>query len=706
MSDRWLEMDLTWFDPDVDLQPQLDILIERVAPLLQSVEGWRGIFFNVGWLIDLVTEWTGDPAQLIPTCSRRTAKWAARSYTDLRNFLAAFRATAAQHELSDLKIGVLFVGWAHVVWPPELKIYDFDSSWYDRHPELYAEPHTIIGMPDLHPVNRLHADDYPYAAFPDGLDEGAYFPDFFGAQWGSFAEFTGFDALLLRDGLTGSMVYTRNGPYGTSAPSDPNLVAAFSHSVRDLYRAVKTASLDKLIFGYSSAISPIADWRVGCVDFEALVADGYIDGWIEQTWGGAWQDWWHQLWKGWTFQSANLLTRGAMIARGNQLRATPCRFYNLIETWDGWEPWDTLHQVPAKLRWAMWAFSHAAVVTPDGIKPPDGSYVSWINNGAMEILSPEDVEYVGWHLDMAGSSAARLERVYGWTLVYSRALIEWLSAHHPDWNASEWLDDHAALLMKWGVPILSATRAEWLDDVSADALITQGDVALIGREKLAPVLVTGRADLIDSAVQAKLGIAPHGDLIAADFHVARGNDAPPYDRPYLPEHQPITIGDGARVHYRTGATPLITSRGGWAYWQPPDWSEPFNPFVPKYQLGSTYPHFAVARLLHDMARDTELSYLDGIEWTQPVAFHLWRSGGRVYVLLGNLETGEFGDSRTPRTVKLCLSREQLELGAGDYRLVRVDLPGADVTAASSDETWLKYTVLLPPESCAVYIVTL
>ncbi|MFN8447515.1 MAG: hypothetical protein U0521_02670 [Anaerolineae bacterium] len=52
------EMDLTCLILDVDLYPQIETLVERVTPLLQAVDGWCGIFFNVGWLIDLVTEWT------------------------------------------------------------------------------------------------------------------------------------------------------------------------------------------------------------------------------------------------------------------------------------------------------------------------------------------------------------------------------------------------------------------------------------------------------------------------------------------------------------------------------------------------------------------------------------------------------------------------------------------------------------------------
>ena len=710
--DRWLEMDLTWFDPTRDLEPQIEALWSRIAPLLGGVEGEIGLFFNVGWLIDLVTEWTGDPRQAIPTLSRRTALWAQRTYHDLATFVAQLRVGAARHGLDRLKVGVLFVGWAHVVWPPELKIYDFDSAWYARHPELYAPPKSFINMPDLHPINRLHADSYPYAAFPAGLAEDTYFPEFFAAQWAHLADFLNLDALHLRDGLTGPMIYTRNGPYGVAAPGDPAIVAAFSQAVRDLYRCIKTASPDKLVFGYSSAISPVADWRVGCVDFEALVADGYIDAWIEQTWGGAWQDWWHQLWKGWTFQAANLLTRGAMIARANQQRATPCRFYNLIETWDGWEPWDTLHQVPHKLRWAMWAFSHAAVIAPDGIHVPDGSYISWMNNGDMELLGEDDVRAIAAHLDAAQQSAARLEAVYGTTLVYNRAMMAWLSERHPDWNAAEWIDDQAALLMKWGIPALSITRAEWLADLphAPDALLVQA-AGQLGEEIRAalldhpgPVLATGRADLLDAAVCERLGIESTGEMIDAGFHVCTGRSGqtPPYDRPYLPRHAAIRAGKDATVWYQSRRTPLIVEHDGWLYWQPPDWSEPFNPFLPKYQLGSTFPHYQVARLLNDAARAAGLSHVAFTDRARTAAFHLWRSAGSVYVLVGNLETGEFGDSRTPRTVEVSLSRRQLGFGAGRYDLERVDMAGDSLAPETFDDAWLTYTITIPPEQCAVY----
>jgi hypothetical protein len=704
-------MDLTWFDPAEPFGPQLDRLFERIAPLLRDVTGRRGIFFNLGWLIDLVTEWTGDGRQLIPTRSRRTAGWAAVSYQRLAEFVDEYRLAGARHGLDQLGCGILFVEWAHVVWPPELKIYDFESDWYARHPEIYAEHRSFIGMPDLHPVNILHADDYPYASAPGGIAEGTSFAELFGAQWASFADAVGFDAILLRDGFCGPMIYTRNGPYGTVAPDDPEIGARFSDAVRDLFRAVKQASPDRFVVGYSSAISPVADWRVGCVDFEALVADGHLDGWIEQTWGGAWQDWWHQLWKGWTFQAANLLTRAAMITRANEQRAQPCALYHLVETWDGWEHWDTLHQVPGKLTWGAWAFAHASALTSDGPRPSDGAYVSWLNNGDMQLLSTADIEFVGRLLDRTEASAAALERVHGPAIVYDRAAMQRLATTTPADNIGEWIDDQAALVMKWGVPVLACTRSEWLDGVDADRpLISQPPVPDGDHQRLlrSPALaVFGRADAIDPVVAAELGITATEDGIGADFWVCQGDraDVPPHDRPFLPAHVAVDVADDVHVHYQSARSALITVRGSRLWWQPTDWSEPFNQFLPKYQIGSTYPAYRVATLLHELLSSTGHAHIADPARPQPVAFHAWRSGGVDHVLLGNLETGEFGDSRTPRQVTLRLPVDQLALGSDAHRLELVDghgAPAVALIACRENAGLLEATVELEPESAAVY----
>jgi hypothetical protein len=707
-ADRWLEMDLTWFDPGRDFEPRLDELFERIGPLFDGVSGRRGIFFNLGWLIDLVTEWQGDPAQPIPTRSRRTARWAAVSYDRLRHFVDAYREAADRHGLGGLGCGILFVEWAHVVWPPELKIYDFDSDWYDRHPELYEPPHSHIGMPDLHPVNPLRGDDYPYATAPDGLTDGTSFGEFFGRQWASFAEFTGFDAILLRDGFTGPMIYARNGPYGTRAPSDPAVAQRFSDSVRALYRDVKQAAPDRLVVGYSSAISPIADWRVGCVDFESLVADGHIDAWIEQTWGGAWQDWWHQLWKGWTFQTANLLTRRAMITAANARRERPCALWHLVETWDGWEHWDTIHQVPGKLTWGAWAFAHASALTPSGPQPSDGAYVSWLNNGSMQLLSGDDVAFVGGLLERAERSAGALEDVYGPALVYDRATMAAVSATRPDANVGEWLDDQAGLLMKWGVPVLSCSRPEWLPPGDAPRQLIAQPASAESAEAMAPftdVAVFGDADLIDAEARDRLGLKPSGARVEADFWVSHGPGAPTFDRPYIPEHSAVEVLDDVTVHYASEHTPLVTTRDGGLWWQPTDWSEPFNIFLPKYQLGSTYPAFLVASLLTERAASSGRSHLVGVTRPLPVALHIWRSAGVVHVLLGNLETGELGDSRLPRELRLRLGGDELALPDRPLALRLIDGSGpARLPAEQVGQGVLEVTLTLAPESAAVYVV--
>jgi len=720
--DRWIEMDLQWFHPD-RLDEQIPVVLDRLAPLYASVAGTRGLVFNVGWLIDLVTEWSGRVDQPLPLHSRRTAGWNDRRYGDLHSFFARLKQEAARRDLGDLKIGVLFVNWGHVAWPPDIKIYDFDSDWYDRHPEVYGEPHSFIGMPELVPGRLLHADSYPYATYPSGVSEGTPFVDLLGPQWGSVSRALGLDAIVLRDGFMGPMIYTRTGPFGHTAPADPSEVRRWTDEVRRLFRAVKDANPDALVIGYSSAVSAVADWRVGCVDFESVVADGAIDAWIDQTWGGAWQDWWHQEWKGWTFQLAYLLLHAVMIRAANRRRAAPCKHYNLIETWDAWEPWDTLHQAPGKLRWAIWAFSHATTIDETGApRTPDGSYISWANNRAGELLSEADVAFVKSNLDAAQASAARLERIYGPMAVYHRPMMEWLSAEHPDWNVSEWIDEHIGFLMKWGLPVLSATRSEWAPGAQPESVVLQTPGNFLEEEqrywldtlRTKPALIIGRADVIDPALLERAGARASGDPSAAlraglspkgfarasiDPSPLKG-DLPDFNVLHLPPHQPI-VGEG-EVLVRAGSTPTLVRRDNVIYWQPPDWSEPSNPFLPRYQIGSLASHALAARALVDACARVGLSHAADVPFAQPVAFHLWRSNGRVHVLLGNLETGLTGDARTERHVTLKLERQHLDLDAGDYVLREVG--GGMIRSHVCSPGQVCFGVSLGPESAMVFVV--
>ena len=390
----------------------------------------------------------------------------------------------------------------------------------------------------------------------------------------------------------------------------------------------------------------------------------------------------------------------------------PCALYHLVETWDGWEHWDTLHQVPGKLTWGAWAFAHASALTGHGPRPSDGAYVSWLNNGHMELLSDDDIEFVGGLLDRTEASAAALEYVHGPAIVYDRAAMERLAAVAPDDNIGEWIDDQAGAPHEMGRAGTAATRPEWLDGVALDTpLIAQtpvpdGDHArLLASETLA---VFGRADAIDTAVATSLGIRPTGERQKADFWVGHGSaDTPSFDRPYLPEHAVVDTDADTAVHYATAKTPVLTTHGSRLWWQPSDWSEPFNQFVPKYQVGSTYPVFRVAQLLSGLAADGNQPHALVAGLPHPFEFHAWRSAGVDHVLVGNLETGEFGDSRLPRQATIRLAVAQLALGREATALRRIDGEGADhvqLLAVADNPNLLEAFLTLPPESGAVYQV--
>ncbi len=80
---------------------------------------------------------------------------------------------------------------------PEFAVSDFK---YRRHTEITSGA-TLDRFGFVDATATLHADDYPYAAYPDGIPEGTPFGTFLGKQAEVFLRDMGFDYLWLSNGL-------------------------------------------------------------------------------------------------------------------------------------------------------------------------------------------------------------------------------------------------------------------------------------------------------------------------------------------------------------------------------------------------------------------------------------------------------------------------------------------------------------------------
>jgi hypothetical protein len=193
-----------------------------------------------------------------------------------------------------------------------------------------------------------------------------------------------------------------SGPFGAEGAPNASAAAAYIDAVRALFRETKLGAPSARVIGYSQASSAVGEWRTGLTDVEAIVADGasnfgvfgaililkrsfhqdrlgtnigktrkgelfsagYMDAYIDQSWSGAWEDvpTRHSTGLGWTHQLGYILAHRAQIEGGNinrsQLAQPPCsgcskraKHYVLHDTFDSYEGWDTLDNVPLKLTW-------------------------------------------------------------------------------------------------------------------------------------------------------------------------------------------------------------------------------------------------------------------------------------------------------------------------------------------------------------------
>jgi hypothetical protein len=112
-----------------------------------------------------------------------------------------------------------------------------------------------------------------------------------------------------------------------------------------------------------------------------------------------------------------------------------------------------------------------------------------------------------------------------------------------------------------------------------------------------------------------------------------------------------------------------------------------------YQIGSADPHYAVCRsMLHLRAAHEWLTIVPpAIHET--VSLHGWVTNGNFRILLGNLESGWLGDSRSSREVTLIVPKEFTTSLASPALQSRAGLTHAVVNGRA--------TVTVAPESANV-----
>lgn len=701
-GDRWLEIDLYWFDCE-HLQDSVDMFWARFAPLFSGLAGDKGVILNVGWTVTYIMEWSGKLAQRISlplgtgqqpwvaetsslpgSTAQRLQEWKQRfanpvtverrgygpwTYGDLKRLAELMRATAEKHGIHSFKVGSLVYAWNNA--------YGEVTPWAKRHPEAFT---AVTGSDGKHfapqffnPANTLHADPTPLGSMPHGLSEGITAHTAFAAQWGSLSRAAGLNALMLRDSFGFPVPYTRRGPLGALMPSYKAIQQATA-SVSALVRETKQANPGALVMMYSNAASAVGDWRCNGCDLERIAGEGYLDIFVDQTWAGAWNevgvrpnDFWNSPILGWTYQLAYTLLHGAILA------GTKVRHYPLVETFDAWESWDVLHTVPQRLRWGIWAYSHAAVKTPHGIVVPHGSYISWANQGK-RLLSAEDVHFLSSNINGAVRDAANIKEVYGPTLVYSRSAMQWQIDHATkDSSIKEWIDEQAGSMMKWQLPILSATRIEWLPSLHTETAIVQTP------SHLSPAEFGGLQNLIDRGHPVALlgsfagGISPQLLSFAGlrefqrsetgpNLHAAQAGNLNALDVKNVQASFPVleTLDTSAQNHtepsptpaktiYSTDGSPALvlidTAKRKLLLWDPPEFSTHHNEPLLEIWGGSSAPYVLAAASVNALQRDSGFIHVRAVDGEQTGYAGAWQTlDGTLHLLFGNLEEGLRNDA--------------------------------------------------------------
>jgi hypothetical protein len=290
-ADRWMEIDLYWFDA-ANVEGSADKFWKRYAPMYRDVAGYKGVVLNVSMTANYILTYSGDPdqeialpktsgqeighvvrGQLDGDTAQRQRAWRQRftgppeapqsiaygrwTYRDLRRLTDALRARARRAGIRDFRVASLAVGSDGTYGDP--------MPFAQHHPEAFTrwreQASGALGSSShFDPANALHADPTPLGGLPHGIPEGLPVHALFAAQWGAVSKASGLDGIMLRDSFSFPRAYTRYGPFGASVP-DAATAERMTAGLAALIRGAKQANPRTLVMMYSTAATATADWR-------------------------------------------------------------------------------------------------------------------------------------------------------------------------------------------------------------------------------------------------------------------------------------------------------------------------------------------------------------------------------------------------------------------------------------------------------------
>jgi hypothetical protein len=462
LNDRWLEGDFRFFDKE-NPSAAAEAFFGRFADYFAGAkDGVAGIMINVGWFADVVLAYPGNLNDTVPLAVFKPLfgentgltlgddTW---TYRQIADVVSAIREAAHRHlGRDDFRVGLMLLGWTSIY-------YAHTPVWFRKHPESFRwgrTSHLDPACQFLDWASKLRPDSARYAAFPKGIPSGTPLPDLFAAQWARLSEDTGFDTINLRDGMLGLSNYRHASPAW-----DPECF----EGLRTLLREIKRLSPRTMTIGYSVAGSALSELRCHSFDLRTLAKDGTLDVWITQSWGCNWIEQKRQELTP-AMQLAIILGHRAM------LEGTGVKHYPVLNMLDAYEflTCKTFADRWQAVRWEIWAYTHAALIRywdPEGtwgmhegapLSLASGLYGAWFHvpDG---MLGEQDSAMFSQEIAAAVADARSLSSVGGPNMVVHEEFARKLNlSDDPHAYHGEHIDETAGLLIRAGVPILSASR--------------------------------------------------------------------------------------------------------------------------------------------------------------------------------------------------------------------------------------------------------